>query len=917
MGAFLLLLFQALKLLDQFPAARDTFFSGEKSLAKLALKEASVLGGVGFLIGGLYIALIEVGRRQRQSLHDQRMLLREVSERRRIEEDLIRQESQLEELVSQRTSALEEEIAERKRIAQELAEEVIRRRVLFDQSADGIVVIGLEGRVRESNVAFARWIGCAQEEMTQLHIWDWDPQWTRSEILERVRAIPPSGMTFETRHRRKNGTTYDVEVSANRTVVGGEPLLFCVHRDISGRKRAEEALRDREEKERHFAQRLSALHEVGLELSKTQSFDDLCRLAVVLGKERLGFERLGIWFVTKNPEVLTGSFGIDEKGEIRDERGMKLSLAAVEPEWRQILEGRTPCVIHELAPLGDLEGNVAGRGWGAQAALRDGDEIPGIISVDTLLSERPLSEYDLRLLLLFASEIATLSRRKWAEESLIRLGTAIEQLHEVVLITDSRGRIQYVNPAFERTSGYSFAEVRARPPSILKRGKQDNKFYAGLWRTISGGNAWTGVFISKRKDGSLVHEEATISPVFSRDGQIVNYVEVKRDITQELQTEQRLKESQRMEAIGQLSGGIAHDFNNILQIVLVYSQFVLGELAEDSKSRTDLAQVLSAAQRGADLTRQLLAFSRQSALSTAVIDVMPIIKEIVKMVGRTIPSSIKVTFSAAQDLPMIVADATQVHQVLLNLAINARDASPNGGSIHIRAFPAQVTDEQARQTFDAVPGDFVALEVTDTGAGIPEEILPRIFEPFFSTKAPGKGTGLGLASAYGIVKQHGGFIECQSKVGEGTAFRVYIPSHRGEPPTVGEGQGAAPLPHGTERILVADDEDAIATLARRVLENLGYSVVCASNGKEAYEIYLREAEQIALVLLDYQMPEMDGAECLEKIHSAAPAAKVIVASGFLEPEVQARLLELGVGEMLEKPYKSRELAMAIRKVLDA
>ncbi|NUN97016.1 MAG: response regulator [Candidatus Omnitrophica bacterium] len=510
-----------------------------------------------------------------------------------------------------------------------------------------------------------------------------------------------------------------------------------------------------------------------------------------------------------------------------------------------------------------------------------------------------------------------ITESKKVEEDLRRLGAAINQSAEIVLITDLSGSIEYANPAFEHITGYTFSEIKGRKVNVLKSGQHSRRFYQEFWKTILGGQVWRGRFINRKKDGTLYTQDATVSPIVGAGNRAAHFVLVGRDITHEIELESQVRQMQKMEAIGHLAGGIAHDFNNSLQVILAYTQFALRMFPPSSAGHEDLSRVVKAATRAADLTRQLLAFGRKSDLNIAPFDIEPVIKELIKFLEHTIPASIAVSSEIERDLPEVVADATQVHQVLMNLCLNARDAMPHGGRLLLKAAGLKVEAAPRVEGTEIADGDYVEIEVRDTGVGIPPEIQPRIFEPFFTTKEQGKGTGLGLASTYGIVRQHGGMIRCQSQLGEGTSFKVYLPAKPSRPQPAESTQSLEELPRGSGLLLVAEDQEPILQLTARCLEELGYTVLRASNGEEALNMFSSRADEIRLVLLDMQMPVMDGERCFKRIQAISPRARVVVASGFVDSDIRQHLNEIGVREIVQKPYRIPELARIIRRVLDS
>lgn len=513
---------------------------------------------------------------------------------------------------------------------------------------------------------------------------------------------------------------------------------------------------------------------------------------------------------------------------------------------------------------------------------------------------------------IFASDI---TERKQAEAERGRLMAAIEQVAEAIVVTDTQGSIQYVNPAFESITGYTRSEAVGRNPRFLKSGEHDEEFYKQLWGTITAGRVWSGRIINKRKDGRIYYEEATISPVKEASGKVTNFVAVNRDITEHLNLSKQLQQAQKMEAVGNLAGGVAHDFNNVLQVVLGYSELLLSDEKLTHLQRSDLHKVHDSARRGADLVKRLLTFSRKSEIAPKPLNLNRCISDFRKMLERTVPKMIDIQLILAKELNTINADPTQVDQVLMNLAVNARDAMPDGGKLIFETANIVLDDDYAKTHLEAGPGRHILLTVSDTGSGMNRQTLEHIFEPFFTTKGVGEGTGLGLAMVHGIVKQHGGHIRCYSEPGHGTIFNIYFPAVVSEEDT--EHTSVIPMPRGgSETILLVDDEEMIRDLASRILKKAGYRVIEASDGKEALDIYYQRADEISLVLLDLIMPKMGGRECLQGLLEFNPTLKVIVASGYSANGPSKDALSKGAKGFVNKPYDVRQVLEVIRSVLD-
>ena len=513
--------------------------------------------------------------------------------------------------------------------------------------------------------------------------------------------------------------------------------------------------------------------------------------------------------------------------------------------------------------------------------------------------------------------VRDITERKQAEEAHARLVTAVEQAAESILITDTRGTILYVNPALEKTSGYTSAEVLGRSPSLFKSGKHDAVFYQRMWDVLRSGETWSGHFINRHKDGSLYEEESTISPVRDAAGKIVNYVAVKRDVTREVQLEAQFRQSQKMEAVGQLAGGVAHDFNNILAVIQLQAGLLRAEHGLTDQQQESARDIEVAAQRAANLIRQLLLFSRKQALRLCDLDLNEAVSGIAKMLQRVLGEQIQMQFKFAPHPLLIHADSSMVDQVLMNLAVNARDAMPKGGQLIIETSAAEFDEKLTKQTSQGRPGSFVCVSVSDTGCGIASEVLPRIFEPFFTTKDVGKGSGLGLATVFGIVQQHQGWINVCSEVGCGTTFRIYLPRCLKPSENKLVRTALGDISGGSETILLVEDDAALRANVRSVLSRLGYRVLEASHGKAALEVWQQHRDEIRLLLTDMVMPGgMTGLDLAGQLLQQNPKLKVVYSSGYSADIASDEFpMEEGVN-FLNKPFEVPKLAQIIRHCLD-
>jgi PAS domain S-box-containing protein len=388
------------------------------------------------------------------------------------------------------------------------------------------------------------------------------------------------------------------------------------------------------------------------------------------------------------------------------------------------------------------------------------------------------------------------------------------------------------------------------------------------------------------------------------------------DISEAKALRSQLLQSQKMEAIGTLAGGIAHDFNNLLTVVLGFSDLLLMGKDERDPAYADLQKIHQAARSGADLVKSILAFSKKSGISPRPLNLNNEIEHVKMLLTRTIPKMIDIAVVLPDDLARVNADPTQVEQILMNLALNAKDSMPDGGKLTIETANVTLDEEYTRRHLGAAPGDYVRLSVSDTGHGMDEETLHHIFEPFYTTKETGRGTGLGLAMVYGIVQQHNGHIKCHSKVGAGTTFKIYLPVVPVEAESVSPANRLT-LARGTETILLVDDEEHVRELGKRILDRSGYTVLTAVNGRDALEVYKAEENQISLVILDLLMPEMGGRQCFQELMKINSQARVLVASGYTSGGTLKDVTELGATGFVSKPYGMTQLLQTVRDALDA
>lgn len=508
---------------------------------------------------------------------------------------------------------------------------------------------------------------------------------------------------------------------------------------------------------------------------------------------------------------------------------------------------------------------------------------------------------------------ALLSRQRAVEESESRYKLLVENQTDMVVKVGLDGRFRFVSPSYCTTFGKTEEELLGEEFMPLVHAEDRESTEAAL------------ASLHRPPHSCYIEQRAMTATgwrwlawadtaVLDERGEVVGIIGVGRDITQRKNLEDQLRQSQKLQAIGQLAGGVAHDFNNVIQAILGYLEFAISGVPSDSEVVGDLRQVEKAALRAADLTRQLLAFSRRQVLQPADVDLNAVITDTLGLLQRVIPENIDLSFHPGTGSRTVHADPGQIQQILMNLCLNSRDAMGSGGTLSIETGLLEV--DPAQESAEEPAGRWVFLDVVDTGIGIDEKDLDRIFEPFFTTKDVGRGTGLGLATVYGIVEQHGGHVHVESQPGQGTRFRVLLPRIAGAAPSCGSSRRAAPR-GGSETILLAEDEPMVRDVAMNILERAGYRVVSAVDGKDALAKFEENRESIDLVLLDLIMPKLNGRETSEAIHERDPGIPVVFTSGYIGDTLPEGS-ELAEGqEVLPKPYSRAELLLRVRQALDA
>ena len=506
-----------------------------------------------------------------------------------------------------------------------------------------------------------------------------------------------------------------------------------------------------------------------------------------------------------------------------------------------------------------------------------------------------------------------ITERKRAEEQIREQAALLDQAQDAIMVRDLDQTVLFWNKGAEHLYGWTAEEAVGKNVRDLIFKQPSDQFETARKTVIEKGE-WIGEMHQTRRDGSAIIIESRWTLVRDENGVPGSVLVINTDITEKKRMETQFLRAQRMESIGTLAGGIAHDLNNVLSPILMAIDMLQLKTTDES-SRKWLDVLRTNAARGGDMVRQVLSFARGVEGERVALQPKHMIKEIIKILRETLPKSVEISFEIPNDLWIISADATQIHQVLMNLCVNARDAMPDGGSISIRAENTVLDENYARMHIEAKSGRFVMISVTDTGPGMSPEIQGRIFEPFFTTKEMTKGTGLGLSTALTIVKSHGGFINVYSELHKGSQFTIYLPA-LDKPGRDDSGlvQADLPLGHG-ELILVVDDEESIREITRGTLETFGYKVLTASDGTEALALYADKKNEIAIVLTDMVMPFMDGPATIRALQRMNPKVRIIAASGLGPGQRGGESALEGVAVFLSKPYTAEKLLKTLAKVL--
>ncbi len=757
------------------------------------------------------------------------------------------------------------DITERKNVE----EEYEKFKTISDKSNSGNAISDLDGNLVYLNDSFARMHGYCLSECMGKHVSMFHTEEQLSTIRASMETLIGKGSfeTLELWHKRKDETVFPTLM--NGALIsddkGNPQLLSATIIDITEQKKAEQDLHDSEK---------------------------LFRNLFYIAPDSMAISRVEDGKYIDINEKFTQQTGFTREDSL-GRTSLDIGLW-VHPEDFQS--------VHEQIRLTGKIDNFE-----TQFRLKDGRIRTGLLSATIV-------ELDKKPHVLGVVKDIDDIRKAQAEHD--RLATAVDQAAERVVITDPDGKIVYVNPAFEISTGYTRDEAIGQYAAIISSGKHDSSFYEDMWKTISGGNVWRGRIINKHKDGYMIHEQSTITPVKDSGGTIVNYVQIATDITAEENLRDQLAQSQKMEAIGTLASGIAHDFNNIVQAIMGYTELVMDDLPVESRAYINLEKVMAAAQRSGEMVKQILTFSRRSTSEVTTIDIGPLTKEGLKFLRAAIPANIEIKENIKPNLGKILANPTQIHQVLMNLCINAAQAiKAEKGAILVELDQLDLDISFTSYNPPLLPGKHLRLSVSDTGSGIAPNIVDKIFDPYFTTKESGKGTGLGLSVVHGILVSYNGAITVNSDPGKGATFCVYFPVV--DDPGEGDNRdsGSKERPCGSEQVLVIDDETILVELVASKLKRLGYNVTATTDPQEALRLLVESPQKFDVVVTDMMMPKMSGIELAQKISTSWPALPVVICTGWGELISNEQIKKAGIRAIVRKPAARDEIAQAIRMVL--
>ena len=749
---------------------------------------------------------------------------------------------------------------------------------------------------------------------------------TRASLRDDVLLIARGGTRAERESRARTPSGKRLDIVIRLSVPGPhDPYSHMLVNvlDITRRRQAEEGLRQSEQHYRELAaaaqrqtKELELLNQVRTALTREMELPDVFHTVVEGIASAFGYSHVSIYLLRGDMLECQYQFGY---------RSVVERIPVTRGVSGRVVKTGAPVLVTDVGADPDFIGAIDGLCSELCIPLFDRGRVAGVLNVESV-GATVLGQEDLRLMTALGEHVnLAISRARLyteARESEQRYRTLVENLGEGIAVVEPDERFRFANPAAEKIFGVAPGALVGRTLREFLSDEEWLRTRAETGKRLRGESTTYEQEII-RPDGTVRLIELIATPQYDPGGAFSSTFGVFRDITEERRTrealrksEERLAQSQKLEAVGRLAGGVAHDFNNLLTVIRGYADLLDMRMNDAHPMKADAREIKRAADRAANLTAQLLAFSRGQVMRPRVLDLNEVVRGMRNMIGRLIGEDIELRTQLAAGPMTVKADQGQVEQVAMNLAANARDAMPRGGVLTLTTSPRAFGDEGTGEHAEIPPGDYVSLEVSDTGVGIDRDTLSRIFEPFFTTKEVGRGTGLGLATVYGIVKQSGGFIYCASEPGAGTTFTVFLPRVSGEA-VEAPGARAGPSRPGKESVLVVEDEEAIANFILSILRRNGYDATGARGGAEALSIFSARPGGFALLLADIVMPQMSGLELGRRIAASDPGTRILYMTGYsAHPLVQAGAAN-GAIDILHKPFTAEELLQKVRETLDA
>ena len=746
--------------------------------------------------------------------------------------------------------------------------------MLVEQAADAIFIVNAKGKILDINQQACNSLGYSRNELLKMTVADFETTATLEQLIpEWEHLSPQSPITRYGMHKRKDGTTFPVEVRLGVLDTRGDKLILGLARDITERKQSEETLT-----------KLSRQNELILE-SANEGICELDANGLITFINTAGARLCGY-----DPDVLIG-------------KSLHSVVHYAKHDGSPYPEEE--CPVYDVCMTGTPTFILDDVFW-----KKDGSSFYVTASCSPVIEDNAI----VGVVVTFRDVTEHLTTLKALEESEKKYRTIFEQSKDAIVVTTPEGILLDINPAGLQLFGYNSRE------EALKLDIASNVYVSPYGRTAFRTALERQGYVSdyelrlKTKRGEVLTVLVT-SNLSKNDAGVINFQTIIRDVSEQRKLQQQLLQAQKMEAVGQLAGGIAHDFNNILSAITGYGYLIQTKLPREDPMRADVEQILESANRAAEVTHSLLAFSRKQIMNPVPVDMNELIKKMVKLLSRLIGEDVEVITTLTDEDVICRVDASQIEQILINLATNARDAMPEGGRLSLKTEIVHIDENFIASHGFGKSGAYVSISVSDTGTGMDHDATSKIFEPFFTTKEVGKGTGLGLAMVYGIIKQHEGYIVVNSELGRGSTFQIYLAAMKMEEDAI-EVTSETGIPYGTETILVAEDDDKLRKLYEVVLTQHGYKVMSARDGEEAIVQFIKNKDNIGLVMLDMIMPKKSGKETYDAIKEIRPEARFLFLSGYTADRLDTGTLTSEDVSIISKPVSPKDLLHKLREILD-